>query len=503
MLVVRRNERTPPRAPAGAAARAPRRGRAGGSRGAGASSATRVCAIYILSLLMAAMAPLHSWFLLAVTTMFAVVGGGSSATTPSALRRLHSGELWSRECGAGERQLGPPPPLPPAFRFVHPGVLLSNVTLADLKRHTNAGTEPWASILAAVRGAAVCRGEWGCRKIPNVTTAHVSYASLNYSAKPRSTVECGHGRNLGCDDERQDAQAAYIHALLFVVSGDVAHAIKSAEIMDDWSAVLVKHTNSNAPLQAAWTGSVFPRAAEIIRHLWNGWAPTRIARFEKMLTSAYLPVVISGCFGYNGNWELSMTEAIMAISVFTEDRSSFAQALYLWRGRVPGYFYLSRDGPTPLAPRRHSHESKGTIVADWHGQKVFAGHDGLGQETCRDIGHVQMGMAAMINAAETAHHQGVDLYGEQSARIISAMEFHAQLAAPNATQPGQWLCNGSINQIGHTTPTWEIGFNHYHNRLGIMNLSHTAALIEVVRPTGVGLHMVVESLSHGDSSSPN
>ena len=140
-------------------------------------------------------------------------------------------------------------------------------------------------------------------------------------------------------------------------------------------------------------------------------------------------------------------------------------------------------------------------MANWHGQKEFAGHDGLCQETCRDTGHTQMGMAATINAAETALHQGFDLYGEETARITAAMEFHAQLAAPNAAQPGAWLCNNSVKGIGHADPTWEIAFNHFQNRIGLTNLTHTAAIIKVVRPTGVGLHMVDESLSHGDSSS--
>lgn len=123
-----------------------------------------------------------------------------------------------------------------------------------------------------------------------------------------------------------------------------------------------------------------------------------------MLQTAYLPLIIDGCFGYNGkkispkasllifhmctndhpfsslcaiettmrislleyssviiildedyaysykamsitgNWELSMAEAIAAISVFCDDTASFAQALKLWRGRVPGYFYLTTDG---------------------------------------------------------------------------------------------------------------------------------------------------------------
>jgi hypothetical protein len=36
--------------------------------------------------------------------------------------------------------------------------------------------------------------------------------------------------------------------------------------MDAWLATITDHTNSNAPLQSAWAGSVWPRAAEIIRY---------------------------------------------------------------------------------------------------------------------------------------------------------------------------------------------------------------------------------------------
>jgi hypothetical protein len=137
-------------------------------------------------------------------------------------------------------------------------------------------------------------------------------------------------RLLNRDDSHGDAMLRNrYHA-----TGDAAHAAKSAEIMDAWSAVLVKHNNSNGPLQSAWAGAVFPRAAEVIRHTWEGWPAANVARFERMLQTAYLPMIIDGCFGYNGNWELSMAEAIAAIAVFCEDSASFEQALSLWRGRV-------------------------------------------------------------------------------------------------------------------------------------------------------------------------
>jgi hypothetical protein len=75
-----------------------------------------------------------------------------------------------------------------------------------------------------------------------------------------------------------------------------------------------------------------------------------------------VPLIVDGCFGYNGNWELSMVEAIMAISVFTEDKASFAVALKLWRGRVPGYFYLSKPAPAPHL-RRNRDDSPETLFA--------------------------------------------------------------------------------------------------------------------------------------------
>lgn len=71
--------------------------------------------------------------------------------------------------------------------------------------------------------------------------------------------------DFGCGDERSDAAAAYIHALLYTATGNESHAKKSMEIMDAWSSVMKMHNNTNAPLQSGWVGSVFPRAAEIIK----------------------------------------------------------------------------------------------------------------------------------------------------------------------------------------------------------------------------------------------
>jgi hypothetical protein len=50
---------------------------------------------------------------------------------------------------------------------------------------------------------------------------------------------------------------------------------------------------------------------------------------------------------YNGNWELAMIEGMASIAVFTEDAALLDHAMTMWRARVPAYFYMASDGPTP------------------------------------------------------------------------------------------------------------------------------------------------------------
>jgi hypothetical protein len=96
----------------------------------------------------------------------------------------------------------------------------------------------------------------------------------------------------------------------------------------------------------------------------------------------------------------------------------------------------------------------------------------------------------MVNAAETARQQGVDLYAEQAKRIMAALEFQAQYLPPNNAAPPK-------NLAFHTHPTWEIAYNHYHNRLEY-NLPKMAAVLPTIRPTGVNHDMAWETLTHAE-----
>ena len=395
--------------------------------------------------------------------MFQIVA--VSATTPTATPT------------APPRATPTPRPTPtPGTGFRHPGVLVNRQQLDFIKAKVAARAQPWAAAYDRARNDAA--------------------GSLSYTPKPWPTVECGpySTPNLGCGDESRDSRAAYTHALLWAVSGNAAHAEKAIEIMNAWARTLTGgHTNHNAPLQAAWYGSVFPRAAEIIRYTYPGWAAADVARFKDMLRTQYLPSIDKSTACANGNWEASQIEARIAIGVFNDDRATYDKGISMWRKRTPAYFYLKTDGAYPVAPPGCP-KTNADLVKYWHNQSTFM--DGLCQETCRDYGHLSGGLAALVNGAETARIQGIDLYGEQATRLTKALEFHTQYL--NGVSIPSSLCGGSLDlNVGGT---WEIAYNHYARRRGY-SLPQTLKVLQNNRPMGSSAHKVWETLTHAEVGS--
>ncbi len=348
--------------------------------------------------------------------------------------------------------------------FVHPGVLVNRAQLDEIKKRVAAGTEPQKTAFDALKNS--------------------NLGALDYTPTPRDTVECGSNSrpDLGCKNEQADSEAAYAQALLWYLTGNKTYAANAIKIMNAWSAQLTGgHTNNNGPVQASWTGDVWPRAAEIIRYSNAGWSDADIAKFQNMLRTQYLSSLIHGTCE-NGNKELTMSEALINIGVFLDDRAVYNLGVKMWRGRAPAYIYLKSDGAAPVEP-------PGCGPAIW-GNKgvtpVFV--EGLLQESYRDSQHAALAFAGLVDAAETARQQGLDLYGEQAKRIVAAMEFQAQYLPPNSAPPP-----ASLEFNLH--PTWEIAYNHFHDRLG-MTLPKMGAVIPGNRPTGVNHHMNWETLTH-------
>ena len=403
--------------------------------------------------------------------------------------------------------------------FVHPGVFVDKADLDFVKGKIAANQEPWKTAY----NSALSSGTTGTTpgSIP-VRTTQYKYSALNFQPAPVPSVECTGDKGVragieqkGCFELSDDALAAYTQAILWYYTGNEVYAQNSIKIMNAWSSTLDQilfdqprfaDTNGqiyeNGKLEAGWSASNFTRAAEIIRYTYKspttgGWSSNDIAAFEKMLIDIHLPLVITGWSG-GANWLTTFAEATMGIGIFTNNKSTFDSGVTYWRQKVPTIIYKSSDGAQPFSP--HAMFSAPDKMKDYW-RKPTSYINGLEGETCRDMSHTMMGMGAMINGAETARIQGIDLYGEEKDRILAGYELNAgyvnqflDAGKPANYRPSNWVCPNPFSESGTGYIVgYEVALNHYANRKGI-SMPQTKKLAERLRPSRTGLHTSWETL---------
>jgi uncharacterized membrane protein len=352
-----------------------------------------------------------------------------------------------------------------AQTFQHPGVLVSKAQLDFMKAQVNAHIEPFYSAyqnaIASPYGSLT----------PTVTPSNSLQAGPSPAGPPSGgDIDCGSSSSpdTGCTADDEDGTVAYVQALLFYITGNQTYANNAIKNLNAYSHVTA-FTNSNGPLQAAWSSSKWPRAAEIMRYAPNSpWTPADAAAFGTMMNNVMVPIIHNGSTN-NANWELSMIEGMIGVAVYNNDATLYNHALGMLNTDIP----------------------------------KFVQSTGQNAETCRDMGHALFELAAMINAAETVHIQGGNVYETQKSLLAAELEFHSGLLE-GKSEP---LSGCSSVTLTPDRPTFVIGYNEFHNRLG-MSLPNTQQWLptvfanQVTSPgaapgTPVDHHMVVyETLTH-------
>ena len=414
-------------------------------------------------------------------------GGGDNAGTDNA--NSSSGSLSSSSSAASSSSASSSASSTSSSGFVHPGILLSQAQIDLVKAEITAGASLRTAELDWARSRSVGKLDY----VMSTPVAVMRCGNSGSTADPR-TLE-----DVGCEGSRRDALAAYTLSLIWAYTGDARYAARAIAILNAWSETLESidfnratagkdSDRDNGPLQAAWLAELFPRSAEILRHAHggsSGWRAEDAQRFGRMLDQVLLPHIRDGWRGGNTNWVMSMASGVMNIGVFNDDRDTFNQGLALWRARLPASIYLLGDGALPQALPEH--KTSAAVIQHWYQQSDFR-RSGITQETCRDSGHAQMGLASTVQAAETARIQGVDLYAEGEQRIVAAHEFLADfinrytVAGSTSQTPVSitetWLCGGTL-KLGYWA-TWEVFNNHYASRQG-QGLPQTSALLQTLR----------------------
>lgn len=347
-----------------------------------------------------------------------------------------------------------------AMTFVHPGALDSEDELLFVKAKIAAGAQPWTAQFA---------------RLKMITAGgNTPMTEVNSSTND-------------ADFAKADARRAYANALAYRYTGQETYATKAINTLNDWSGLEAFTAGTDQDkLLAGWLGALFAPAAELMRSH-PRWAAADVAKFQAMFRKAFYPQ-LTEMSTWNGNVDLTQIDAMMSIAVFNEDEDLFRMGLTRLAARSAAYFHLA-DSTVP------SIDGDGGNVDDfWSYPTKWV--DGLTQETCRDNNHhAQYAMASAIHAAEVAWHQGVDVYAVHRARFTSTMEL---MAKQIVTGSMQGVCPDDSTTKSRFA-TFEIGYNHYRNRMGLDLPNTLEALTKEIRPKGTSdWNIFFETLTHAD-----
>jgi len=330
--------------------------------------------------------------------------------------------------------------------FIHPGIGHTDETFDLIKREIEAGDQPWEEAWEQIQSS--------------------RYADLNWKPRPRAHIERGASNrpDIGSSEFIKDANAAYTHSLLWMLSENEAHAKKAAEILDAWSSKLKSISNHDAKLLIGMVGHHYCNAAELLKHRWDGWPEKQQKAFADMLEDVWYPVIEDFYPSANGNWDASMLQTMIAMGVFLDDREMFDRAVNYFlagegNGAIENYFYPS----------------------------------GQCQESGRDQIHTQMGLEFLVNTCETAWNQGVDLYRAGDNRLLKGFEYTAKFNLGfDVPYEAYRSFDGRYNYKkisrdgrGRLRPMYEKIFNHYHVRKGI-DTPFSLQAIRKTRPESKG-----------------
>ena len=298
------------------------------------------------------------------------------------------------------------------------------------------------------------------------------------SWKPRplaTVVRGGTGQNYA--QFYPDVHAAYQNALRWRISGEPAHAVTAATILNAWSSTLTQ-VNGNADrfLAAGIYGYQLANAAELMR----GYDGFDLAGLRRLLKEVFYPLNDSflsrhndACItNYWANWDLCTLASVMAIGILDDVRTVVDRAVtYLRTGAGNGAI--------------------ANAIPFLHGDL------GQWQQSGRDQGHTVLGVGLLGAICEMAWNQGIDLYGHDDNRFLKGAEYVARYNlgqdvpfttyrwgdGQNCAPRTQTVVSAASR--GQVRPVWELVYHHYVNRRGLA-APNVTAMAASVRAEGGG-----------------
>ena len=336
--------------------------------------------------------------------------------------------------------------------FEHPGVLFNEKDFARMRRYiTDTASIAYSSY--------------------QLLKAH-RFSQSDYSMRGPFEVISRDGEFRYTKDRMEsDFHAVYQNALMWALTKDEKHALKSLEILSAYADMLqtIPETN-DAPLLAGLEGFKIICAMEILKHTYFDPKDTasgqQSQKIEHIFRSVFIPVIENFYRRppyTNGNWGAIVTKTYMAAGIYFDDREMYE--------RAKNFYLNGRDN--------------GTIVY------YIDDETGQTQESGRDQAHAQLGIGAMAVVCELAWKQGDELYSALNNRLMKGYEYVARYNLGYDDVPfKQWTdVTGKYNDWtvisdrarGQLRPIFEIAHNHYVNRKKL-KMPYTEQVLQKIRP---------------------
>ena len=249
-----------------------------------------------------------------------------------------------------------------------------------------------------------------------------------------------------------DFQAAFLNALMWIVTQNESHAEKAKEILVKWDETLERIPEHNdAPLLVGFHGFHLAFALEMLSHTYN-MSYEDIDKVNTMLRDIFLPYMedfyVTPAFS-NGNWGLAVTIGYMSFAILWNDSEMYKKAInFVLRGNDNGSFPNYIDEET-----------------------------GQCQESGRDQTHTQLGLGMAGGICEIAYKQGNDLYSVYNNLVMKGYEYTAKYNLGYDDIPfktwtditgkySNWTTI-SADDRGDYRSIYALAYNHYVLRRGL------------------------------------
>lgn len=308
--------------------------------------------------------------------------------------------------------------------FTHPGAIISNEDLENMKRHIDTKEDPWYT-------------EW------NALLA--AYGSGNYEAAGNTEIGgSGGNRQRAC----RDALAAMYNAIIWRVQGSDENARCAARILTAWGN---KCVNAKDELFQ------FPCldmciAAECLRNadgsFYREWQETDRNKFLKMVRNVFVPALRGQTYNRLPSWSAPAMAGLMAAGILLDDEAIYKEALN---------DVMSATGT-----------KSGNIYK-------AVGNNGQVWEMGRDNVHAMLCVDDLVRMAQMAWNQGDDLWAAGDNRILKGVDYwcgynsgHTEIpwnVIPSAEDGNyRWFYVSQHDNAFRLRPdgtNYELAFHHY------------------------------------------